>query len=127
MNKKTCVLCGNFISIYKINRTLHGRLGIRILSSRAESISHEWEILSPLEDKIRIPKRPCNILYLLLISASILFRRYSFELFLIQAVQFNSGVLVRSTFRAKKVVLFAEFAEVIFCKLHWVGKYAFNN
>ena len=32
----------NFISIYKINRTLHGRLGIRIWSSRAESISHEW-------------------------------------------------------------------------------------
>ena len=29
----------NFISIYKINRTLHGRLGIRILSPRAESIS----------------------------------------------------------------------------------------
>ena len=41
------VLCRNFISIYKINRTLHGRLGIRILSSRAESISHS---------------RPCNIL-----------------------------------------------------------------
>ena len=40
--KKSCVLCRNFISIYKINRTLHGRLGIRILSSRAESISHEW-------------------------------------------------------------------------------------
>ena len=37
--KKSCFLCRNFISIYKINRTLHGRLGIRILSSRAESIS----------------------------------------------------------------------------------------
>ena len=36
------VLCRNFISIYKINRTLHGRLVIRILSSRARSISHEW-------------------------------------------------------------------------------------
>ena len=35
-NKKSCVLCTNFISIYKVNRTLHGRLGIRILSSRAE-------------------------------------------------------------------------------------------
>ena len=34
--KKNCVLCRNFISIYKINRTLHGRLGIRILSSCAE-------------------------------------------------------------------------------------------
>ena len=40
MNKKSCVLCRNFVSIYKINRTLHGRLGIRILSSRAASISH---------------------------------------------------------------------------------------
>ena len=29
-NKKSCVLCRNFISIYKINRTLHGCLGIRI-------------------------------------------------------------------------------------------------
>ena len=38
--KKSCVLYRNFISIYKINRTLHGRLGIQILSSRAESISH---------------------------------------------------------------------------------------
>ena len=36
--KKSCVLCRNFISIYEINRTLHGRLGIRLLSSRAESI-----------------------------------------------------------------------------------------
>ena len=45
-----------------MNRTLHGRLGIRILSSsRAESIS---QIPSALEDKIRIPARPCNILYL---------------------------------------------------------------
>ena len=34
--KKNCVLCRNFISIYKINRTFHGRLGIRILSSRAD-------------------------------------------------------------------------------------------
>ena len=34
--KKSCVLCRNFIGIYKINRTLHGRLGIRILSSRAD-------------------------------------------------------------------------------------------
>ena len=29
--KKSCVLCRNFISIYKINRTLHGRLGKRSL------------------------------------------------------------------------------------------------
>ena len=55
VNKKSFVLCGNFISIYEINRTVHGRLGIRILSSRAESIS--------LEDKIGIPARTCNILY----------------------------------------------------------------
>ena len=36
--KKICVLCRNFISIYIRNRTLHGRLGIRILSFRAESM-----------------------------------------------------------------------------------------
>ena len=33
MNKISCLLCGNFISIYVINRTLHGRLGIQILSN----------------------------------------------------------------------------------------------
>ena len=57
--KKSCVLCRNFISIYKINRTLHGRLGIRLLSSRAERVSKIK--LSAREDKIRIPARPCNI------------------------------------------------------------------
>ena len=36
--KKNCISCRNFISFYKINRILHGRLRIRILS---------------LEDKIR--------------------------------------------------------------------------
>ena len=46
MNLKSCVLCRNFISIYKINRTLHGRLGIRILSSSAESISHSFASLT---------------------------------------------------------------------------------
>ena len=46
MNKKSCVLCRNFVSIYKINRTLHGRLGIRILSSRAESISYSFTSLT---------------------------------------------------------------------------------
>ena len=39
--KKKNLLCWNFISTYIINRTLHGRLRIRILSSRADSISHE--------------------------------------------------------------------------------------
>ena len=47
MNKKnSCVLCRNFISIYIINRTFHGRLGIRILSSRAESISYSFASLT---------------------------------------------------------------------------------
>ena len=66
-----CVLSRNFISIYIVNRTLHGRLGIRILSSRVESISHSFASLTrkryfqqALEDKIRIPARPFNILYL---------------------------------------------------------------
>ena len=58
--KKGCVLCRNFISIYKINRTLHGCLGIRILSFRAESLPlisfvHSWEILSALEIKFVSP------------------------------------------------------------------------
>ena len=46
MNKKRCVLCRNLISIYIRNRTFHGRLGIRILSSRAESISHSFASLT---------------------------------------------------------------------------------
>ena len=44
--KKSCLLCGNSIIIYIINRTLHGRLGIRILSSRAKSISHSFAALT---------------------------------------------------------------------------------
>ena len=50
MSKTSCFKSGHFINIYIINRTLHGPLGIRILSSA-------------LEDKIRIPAPPCNILY----------------------------------------------------------------
>ena len=38
--KKAVFYAEIFISIYKINISLHGRLGILILSSRAESISH---------------------------------------------------------------------------------------
>ena len=45
-SSKSCVLCRNFISIYKKNRTLHGHLGIRILSSSAESISHSFALLT---------------------------------------------------------------------------------
>ena len=38
--------------------------GYELVSSRAESISHSFASLTrALEDKIRIPKRPCNILY----------------------------------------------------------------
>ena len=44
--KNSCVLCRNFISIYKIKGTFHGRLGIRIFSSRAESISHSFASLT---------------------------------------------------------------------------------
>ena len=40
MSKTSCFKSGHFINIYIINRTLHGRLGIRILSSRAGRISH---------------------------------------------------------------------------------------
>ena len=39
---RSCLLCRNFISIYKINRKLHSRLVIRPLSSRAESIFNSY-------------------------------------------------------------------------------------
>ena len=76
MNKKSCLLCGNFISINIINRTLHRRLGIPILSSRAESISHSFAALTReryfqhSKKKMCIPARPCNILYLEISSDS---------------------------------------------------------
>ena len=38
--------CGNFISIYKISKSLYGRLGIRIFSSRAENISSSFASLT---------------------------------------------------------------------------------
>ena len=31
------------------------------------SEANEWETLSAREDKIRIPKRPCNILYVIVV------------------------------------------------------------
>jgi len=46
MTKESCILCGIFISIYIINRTLHGHLGVQILSSYAESISHSFAALT---------------------------------------------------------------------------------
>ena len=48
-----------FTGVYIINRTLHGRLEIRNFSSRVE------KYFSTLEEKFRIPARPCNILYLI--------------------------------------------------------------
>ena len=76
--KNSCVLYRNFVSIYKINRTLHGRLGIPILSSRAESISHSFSSLTCeryfQHSKIKFvsPPRPCNILYLVYTHSVIL-------------------------------------------------------
>ena len=46
MNKTSCFKSRHFINIYIINRTLHGRLGIRILSSRAERTSHSFASLT---------------------------------------------------------------------------------
>ena len=42
MNKKCGVLCKNFMRIYKIKKILHAGLGIRIFSSRVESIYHSF-------------------------------------------------------------------------------------
>ena len=46
MSKGNCFKSGNFINVYIINGTLHGRAGIQILSSRAESISHSFASLT---------------------------------------------------------------------------------
>ena len=42
MNKRSCLLCENFISVYNNKQNITWLLGIRISSSHAESISHEW-------------------------------------------------------------------------------------
>ena len=57
-----------FISVYIINRTLHGRLEIQNFSSRVEKIFHRSlrslvKYFSTLEETFRISARPCNILY----------------------------------------------------------------
>ena len=59
----------HFIGVYIINRTLHGRLGIRNFSSRVEkyftrSLRSLVKYFLTLEEKFRISARPCNILYL---------------------------------------------------------------
>ena len=72
--KKSCVLCRNFISIYRINRTFTWPLGDTNFIFECWKyfslvrLAHSWEILSALEDKIRIPAQPCNILYIQRIS-----------------------------------------------------------
>ena len=51
-----------FIGVYKINRTLHGRLEIRnFFSCVEECFTRSLRSLV----KFRISERPCNILYLL--------------------------------------------------------------
>ena len=60
--QKSCLLCRNFISIFRINSTLHGRLGTRILSSHAESISHS--LLTTLNTEVTTTT--WNMIYLLL-------------------------------------------------------------
>ena len=59
----------NFIGVYIINRTLHGRLEIQNFSFRVEKYftserSEQVKYLSTLEEKFRISARPFNILYL---------------------------------------------------------------
>ena len=58
-----------FIGVYIINRTLHGRLEIRIFSSRVEkyftrSLRSLVKYYSTLEKKFCISAWSCNILYL---------------------------------------------------------------
>ena len=36
-------------------------LVLKVSLTRSLRFAHSWEILSALEDKIRIPKRPCNV------------------------------------------------------------------
>ena len=60
-----------FIGVYKINRTLHGRLEIRNFSSRVEKIFQSFAaltreiIFSTLEEKFCISTWPCNTLYIM--------------------------------------------------------------
>ena len=61
----------HFIGVYIINRTLYGRLEIRIFSSRVEKYltslerSERVKYFPTLEEEFRISARPCNILYII--------------------------------------------------------------
>ena len=66
-----------FIGVYKINRTLHGRLEIRTKCVFScwkyftRSLCSLLKYFSTLEEKFRISARPCNILYLYKTSPTI--------------------------------------------------------
>ena len=47
------------VRLQEVRLVLHGRAGILILSSIADGI------LSEQEDKMRIPKRPCNVMVII--------------------------------------------------------------
>ena len=58
-----------FIGVYKINRTLDGRLEIRNFFSCVEdiftrSLRSLVKYFSTVEEKFHMSARPCNILYL---------------------------------------------------------------
>ena len=62
-------------------------------------LAHSCEILSALEDKIRIPARPCNILYLLIFNSSLynLRLRWVTELSSGSSAHAHSGTLFKRT------------------------------
>ena len=71
------------IGVYIVNRTLHARLWIRILSSRVQLDMSRVSAISSWtrEDKIRIHKRACNILCLLSSNSIVVTARGGFNLF----------------------------------------------
>ena len=77
----------HFIGVYIINRTLHGRLEIRNFSSRVETLV---KYFSTLEEKFRISKGPCNIIYIMR-SENCVVTRWTRDPWVLRQVQLRVG------------------------------------
>ena len=92
------------IAVYIVNRILHARLWIRILSSRVQLDMSRVSAISSWtrEDKIRIHKRACNILCLLSSNSIVVTTRGGFNLFEAFYRRGNPGLVNFTTSRTDK-------------------------
>lgn len=117
MNKTCGVLCKNFISIYKIKKILHAGLGIRIFSSRVESIYHSFPKVAAIFHKQtrNFPKKTTNckkrLLFSKKINSDICKRNCHFW-------KINSDVPVKKPLFLKNELQFSK-NKLLIINLHW--------